>query len=42
VEHADRVLAEVEMEADRVLGSIGPREYDALRMVNILNSDRLN
>jgi hypothetical protein len=35
-------LAEVEMEADRVLGSIGLREYDALRMVNILNSDRLN
>jgi hypothetical protein len=42
VEHVDRVLAEIETEAKRVLGSFGPREYIALRMVNILNDDRLN
>jgi hypothetical protein len=42
VEHVDRVLAEIETEAKRVLGSFRPREYDALRMVNILNDDRLN
>jgi hypothetical protein len=40
--HADQVLAEIETEAERVLGSFGPREYDALRMVNIPNSSRLN
>jgi hypothetical protein len=41
-EHAGRVLAEVETEAERVLGSFGPREYDALVAANILNGGRLN
>jgi hypothetical protein len=40
--HTDRVLALIEMEAERVLGSFGPREYDALKMVNILNGGRLD
>jgi hypothetical protein len=35
-------LAEVETEAERVLGSFGPREYDALMVANILNGGRLN
>jgi hypothetical protein len=35
VEHADRLLADIEMEAEKVLGSFGPKEYDALCMVNI-------
>jgi hypothetical protein len=42
VEHADLFLAEVKMETERVLGSFGSREYDALRVVNILNGGRLN
>jgi hypothetical protein len=42
VGHTDRVLVEIEIEAGRVLGSFGPREYDAFRIVNILNGDRLN
>jgi hypothetical protein len=41
-EHANRVLAEVEMEAERVLGSFRPREYDALVAVNVPNGGRLN
>jgi hypothetical protein len=41
-EHANRVLAEVEMEAERVLGSFRPREYDALVAVNVPNRGRLN
>jgi hypothetical protein len=41
-EHADCVLGEVEMEVERVLGSYGPREYDALGMVNIPNGSHLN
>jgi hypothetical protein len=40
--HADQVLAKIETEAERVLGSFGPREYDALRMANIPNSGHLN
>jgi hypothetical protein len=40
--HATRVLAEVETEAERVLGSFGLKEYDALRSANILNGGRLN
>jgi hypothetical protein len=40
-EHADHVLAEVEMEAEKVLGSFGPKEYDALRMTNISNGSHL-
>jgi hypothetical protein len=42
LEHANHVLAEVEMEAERVLGSFGPKEHDALGMTNILNDGRLN
>jgi hypothetical protein len=41
-EHVDHFLTEVETETERVLGSFGPREYYALRVVNILNDDRLN
>jgi hypothetical protein len=40
--HTDRVLAKIEMEAEKVLGSLGPKEHDALRMVNILNAGHLN
>jgi hypothetical protein len=42
VGHADRVLAEVETEAKRVLGSFRPWEYDALVATNIPNSSHLN
>jgi hypothetical protein len=42
VEHADHFLAEAETEAEKVLGSFGPREYDALRVVNVPNDSRLN
>jgi hypothetical protein len=42
VEYAAHVLAEVETEAENVLGSFGPQEYDALCMVNIPNDGRLN
>jgi hypothetical protein len=42
VEHADHFLVEVGIDAERVLGSFWPREYDALAVVNILNSGRLN
>jgi hypothetical protein len=42
VEHANRFLVEVETETERVLGSFGSREYDALRVANILNNGRLN
>jgi hypothetical protein len=41
-EHANHFLVEVEMETERVLGSLGPREYEALKVANILNSGRLN
>jgi hypothetical protein len=41
-EHATHVLAEIEMEAERVLESFEPNEYDALCMVNIPNSGHLN
>jgi hypothetical protein len=40
--HADQVLAEIETGAERVLGSFGPREYDALGMANIPNDGHLN
>jgi hypothetical protein len=30
------------MEAEKVLGSFGPKEYDALCMVNIPNGGHLN
>jgi hypothetical protein len=41
-EHADRALAEIEMETEKVLGSFGPKEHNALRMANIPNGGRLN
>jgi hypothetical protein len=41
-EHAIHVLAEVETEAEKVLGSFGPKEHDALRMANIPNGGHLN
>jgi hypothetical protein len=41
-EHTDHFLMEVETEAKRVLGSFGPRQYDALRVANITNDGRLN
>jgi hypothetical protein len=42
VKHADHFLAEVEIEVERVLGSFGLGEYDALLVANILNGGRLN
>jgi hypothetical protein len=42
MEHADHFLVEVETEAERMLGIFGPKEYDALRVANIMNSSRLN
>jgi hypothetical protein len=41
-EHASHFLVEVETETKKVLGSFGPREYDALRVANILNGGRLD
>jgi hypothetical protein len=41
-EYTARVMAEVEMEAKKVLGSFGPKEYDTLCMVNILSGNHLN
>jgi hypothetical protein len=41
-EHTDRVLAEIETEAEKVLGSFGLKEHDALRIANILNINHLN
>jgi hypothetical protein len=40
--HANHVLAEIEMEAERVLESFRPKEYDALRTGNILSGGCLN
>jgi hypothetical protein len=42
VEHAERVLAEVKTKAEKVLGSFGPREHDALVLVNIPNGGCVN
>jgi hypothetical protein len=39
---ADRVLAEVETEAERFLGSFKPREHDALKMAKLPNGGCLN
>jgi hypothetical protein len=41
-ENASRVLAEVETEAERILGSFGPKEQDALTMARLPNHGRLN
>jgi hypothetical protein len=41
-EHAAHVLAEIETEAETVLGSFRPKEYDALCMENIPNGGHLN
>jgi hypothetical protein len=41
-EHANRLLAEIEAEAKKVLGSFRPKEYDALCMAKISNGGRLN
>jgi hypothetical protein len=40
-EHADHFLVKVETETEKVLGSFRPREYDALRLVNIPNGGHL-
>jgi hypothetical protein len=42
VENASCLLAEVETKAERILGSFGPKEYDALSMENLPNGGRLN
>jgi hypothetical protein len=42
VENARRVLVEVEMEADKILGSFGPKEYDILTTAKLPNGGRLN
>jgi hypothetical protein len=39
---AYRILAEVEMEAERLLGSFDPREYDALMTAKLPNGGHLN
>jgi hypothetical protein len=36
-EHIDRFLVKVETDDEKVLGSFGPREYDALAVANIPN-----
>jgi hypothetical protein len=41
-EYVARVLAEVETKAEKVLGSFGPKEFDALCTMNIPNGGRLN
>jgi hypothetical protein len=41
-EYATRVLAEVETEAEKVLGSFMPKEYDTLYTANIQNDGHLN
>jgi hypothetical protein len=41
-EHIDRLLVEITTEAEKVLGSFGPKEYDALCVEKILNGGRLN
>jgi hypothetical protein len=42
VEDVSRVLAEVETEAERFLGSFGPREYDVVMAAKLPNGGRLN
>jgi hypothetical protein len=42
MERADHFLVVVEMEVESVLGSFRPREYDALRVVNIPKGGHLN
>jgi hypothetical protein len=42
MENGPRVLEELEMEAGRILGSFGPKEYDALEMAKLPNGGRLN
>jgi hypothetical protein len=41
-EGADHFLAKVEMDAEKVLGSYGPREHDALMTVKLPNGGRIN
>jgi hypothetical protein len=41
-EHANHLLVEIQTEAEKVLQSFGPKEYDALCMANILNGGHLN
>jgi hypothetical protein len=42
VENASRLLAEVQTEAERILGSFVLKDYDALSMANLPNGGRLN
>jgi hypothetical protein len=42
VEIASHLLAEVETEAERILGSFGPKEYDTLSKANLPNGGHLN
>jgi hypothetical protein len=41
-ESANHVLVEVEMEAERILGSFGPKEHDALKTAKLPNDGCLN
>jgi hypothetical protein len=41
-EHADHFLAKVKTKTERVLGSFGPRKYNALMIANIPNGGHLN
>jgi hypothetical protein len=41
-ENAHHILAEVETEAKKILGSFRPKEYDALTMAKLPNGGHLN
>jgi hypothetical protein len=42
VENSSHVLAEVEIEVERIIGSFGPKEYDAFTKAKLPNGDCLN
>jgi hypothetical protein len=42
VDGASRILVEIETEAKRILGSFGPKEYDAMSMAKLPNGGCLN
>jgi hypothetical protein len=41
-ENVAHVLTEIEMEAERILGSFGPKEHDALNTAKIMNGGCVN
>jgi hypothetical protein len=42
VENTRHILAKVETEVEKILGSFGPKEYDALTTAKLPNGERLN